>query len=92
MKNKILSLIKIATHYSPFYFTVCLLLTIVEGLMVPFMLFTVAKFIDAAMTVTSANPEIRIMLIYLGLTVIGYLYMQLGQDFRQYSYNQISAK
>lgn len=86
-KNKILSLIKIATHYSPFYFTVCLILTIVEGLMVPFMLFTVAKFIDAAMTVTSANPETRTMLIYLGFTVLGYLYMQLGQDFRQYSYN-----
>lgn len=55
--------------------------------MVPFMLFTVAKFIDAAMTVTSLNPEIKTMLIYLGLTVLGYLYTQLGQDFRQYSYN-----
>lgn len=85
--NKILSLIKIAAHYSPFHFTVCLILTIVEGLMVPFMLFTVAKFIDAAMKVTSANPENGTMLIYLGLTVLGYLYMQLGQDFRQYSYD-----
>lgn len=86
-KNKILSLIKIVTLYSPFYFATCLILTIVEGLMVPFMLFTVAKFIDAAMTVTSSNPEIKTMLVYLGLTVLGYLYMQLGQDFRQYSYN-----
>lgn len=86
-KNKILSLIKIAKLYSPFYFILSLILTIVEGLMVPFMLFTVAKFIDAAMTVASANPEIRRMLIYLGLTVLSYLYMQLGQDFRQYSYN-----
>lgn len=86
-KNKILSLIKIATHYSPFHFTVCLMLTIVEGLMAPFMLFTVAKFIDAAMKVISANPENGTMLIYLGLTVLGYLYTQLGQDFRQYSYD-----
>lgn len=86
-KNKILSLIKIAAHYSTFHFTVCLILTIVEGLMVPCMLFTVAKFIDAAMKVTSANPENGTMLIYLGLTVLGYLYMQLGQDFRQYSYD-----
>lgn len=86
-KNKILSLIKIVTLYSPFHFAVCLILTIVEGLMVPFMLFTVAKFIDVAMTITSSNPEIKTMLIYLGLAVIGYLYMQLGQDFRQYSYN-----
>ncbi|MCB2288929.1 ABC transporter ATP-binding protein/permease [Clostridium sp. CS001] len=86
-KNKILSLIKIVTIYSPFYFTICLMLTIVEGLMMPFMLFTVAKFIDAAMTVTSANPEIRTMLIYLGFTVIGYLYMQLGPDVRQYNYD-----
>lgn len=86
-KNKILSLIKIAKLYSPFYFILSLILTIVEGLMVPFMLFTVAKFIDAAMTVASANPEIRRMLIYLGLTVLSYLYMKLGQDFRQYSYN-----
>lgn len=86
-KSKILSLIKIAKLYSQFYFTVSLILTIVEGLMVPFMLFTVAKFIDAAMTVASANPEIRTMLIYLGLTVFGYLYMQLGQDVMQYSYN-----
>lgn len=62
-KNKILSLIKIAKLYSPFYFILSLILTIVEGLMVPFMLFTVAKFIDAAMTVASANPEIRTMLI-----------------------------
>lgn len=86
-KSKILSLIKIVTFYSPFHFAVCLILTIIEGLMVPFMLFTVAKFIDAAMTVTSLNPEIKTMLIYLGLTVLGYLYTQLGQDFRQYSYN-----
>lgn len=86
-KNKILSLIKIAKLYSPFYLILSLILTSVEGLMVPFMLFTVAKFIDAAMTVASANPEIRRMLIYLGLTVLSYLYMQLGQDFRQYSYN-----
>lgn len=86
-KNKILSLIKIVTLYSPFHFAVCLILTIVEGFMVPFMLFTVAKFIDVAMTITSSNPEIKTMLIYLGLAVIGYLYMQLGQDFRQYSYN-----
>lgn len=86
-KSKILSLIKIVTFYSPFHFSVCLILTIVEGLMVPFMLFTVAKFIDAAMTVTSLHPEIKTMLIYLGLTVLGYLYTQLGQDFRQYSYN-----
>ena len=86
-KSNILSLIEIVTFYSPFHFVVCLILTIVEGLMVPFMLFTVAKFIDAAMTVTSLNPEIKTMLIYLGLTVLGYLYTQLGQDFRQYSYN-----
>lgn len=86
-ENKILFLIKIAAHYSTFHFTVCLILTIVEGLMVPFMLFTVAKFIDAAMKVISANPENGTMLIYLGLTVLGYLYMQLGQDFRQYSYD-----
>lgn len=86
-KNKILSLIIIATKYAPLYFTVCLVLTIVGGLMVPFMLFTVAKFIDAAMTITSANPEIKTMLIYLGLTAFGYLYMQLGPDFKQYSYD-----
>uniref|UniRef100_UPI000558F1E2 hypothetical protein n=1 Tax=Clostridium ihumii TaxID=1470356 RepID=UPI000558F1E2 len=86
-KSNVLSLIKIVTFYSPFHFAVCLILTIIEGLMVPFMLFTVARFIDAAMTVTSLNPEIKTMLIYLGLTVLGYLYTQLGQDFRQYSYN-----
>ncbi len=86
-KFKILSLIKLSAHYSPIYFTVCLILTIIDGLMVPFMLFTVAKFIDAAMTMISLNPETMTMFIYLGLTVLGYLYSQLGQDFRQYSYD-----
>lgn len=86
-KFKILTLIKLCAHYSPICFTVCLVLTVIDGLMVPFMLFTVAKFIDAAMTIASPNPETMAMFIYLGLTVLGYLYTQLGQDFRQYSYD-----
>lgn len=86
-KFKIVTLIKLCAHYSPSSFTVCLVLTVIDGLMVPFMLFTVAKFIDAAMTIASPNPETMSMFIYLGLTVLGYLYTQLGQDFRQYSYD-----
>jgi ATP-binding cassette, subfamily B, bacterial len=86
-KFKILTLIKLCAHYSPGCFTVCFVLTVIDGLMVPFMLFTVAKFIDAAMTISAPNPETRTMFIYLGLTVLGYLYTQLGQDFRQYSYD-----
>jgi len=86
-KFKILTLIKLCAHYSPVYFTVCFVLTVIDGLMVPFMMFTVAKFIDAAMKITSQTPETMAMFIYLGLTVIGYLYTQLGQDFRQYSYD-----
>jgi ATP-binding cassette subfamily B protein len=60
---------------------------VIDGLMVPLMLFTVAKFIDSAMTIASPNPETKTMFLYLGLTVLGYLYTQLGQDFRQYSYD-----
>jgi ATP-binding cassette subfamily B protein len=86
-KIKILTLIKLCAHYSPVCFTVCFVLTVIDGLMVPFMLFTVAKFIDAAMTIALPNPETMAMFIYLGLTVLGYLYTQLGQDFRQYSYD-----
>jgi ATP-binding cassette subfamily B protein len=86
-KFKILTLIKLCVHYSPICFTVCLVLTVIDGLMVPYMLFTVAKFIDAAMTIASSKPETMTMLIYLALTVLGYLYTQLGQDFLQYSYN-----
>lgn len=86
-KYKILTLIKLCVHYSPNWFTVCLVLTVIDGLMLPFMMFTVAKFIDAAMTITSPNPETKAMFIYLGLTVLGYLYTQLGQDFLQYSYD-----
>lgn len=86
-KYKILTLIKLCAHYSPVYFTVCLVLTVIDGLMTPFMLFTVARFIDAALTIASPNPETMEMFIYLGLTVLGYLYTQLGQDFRQYSYS-----
>ena len=86
-KSRILTLIKISAHYSPGYFFACCELTVIDGLMVPFMLFTVAKFIDAAIKITSPNSENTKMFIYLGLTVVGYLYTQLGQDFRQLSYN-----
>lgn len=86
-KFKILMLIKLCVHYSPICFIVCLVLTVIDGLMVPYMLFTVAKFIDAAMTIASSKPESMTMFIYLALTVLGYLYTQLGQDFLQYSYN-----
>lgn len=86
-KFKILTLIKLCAHYSPIYFTVCLVLTVFDGLMIPFMMFTVAKFIDAAITIASPSPETMAMFIYLGLTVFGYLYTQLVQDFRQYSYD-----
>lgn len=88
-KIKILTLIKLCAHYSPVCFTLCVVLTVIDGLMVPFMLFTVAKFIDSAMTIASQSPEIKVMFIYLGLTVLGYLYTQLGQDFRQYSYDML---
>lgn len=84
---KILNLIRLSANYSPICFTVCFILTVVDGLMVPFMLFTVAKFIDAATKIASPNPETMTMFIYLGLTAFGYLYTQLGQDFRQYSYD-----
>ena len=86
-KFKILMLIKLCVHYSPICFTVCLVLTVIDGLMVPYMLFTVAKFIDAAMTIASSKSETMTMFIYLALTVIGYLYTQLGQDFLQYTYD-----
>lgn len=86
-KVRILTLISLCAHYSPIWFTICFALTVIEGLMVPFMLFTVAEFIDAAMKITSQNSENMTMFIYLGLTVLGYLYTQLGQDFRQYSYD-----
>lgn len=86
-KYKILTLIKLCAHYSPSWFIVCLILTVIDGLMVPFMMFTVAKFIDAAIKIASSNPETKAMFIYLGLTVLGYLYTQLGQDFLQYSYD-----
>ncbi|MEW9053980.1 MAG: ABC transporter ATP-binding protein [Neobacillus sp.] len=86
-KFKILTLIKLCAEYSPIYFSLSLVLTVIDGLMVPFMLFTVGKFIDAAMTIASPNPETTTMFIYLGFTVFGYLYTQLGQDFRRYSYD-----
>lgn len=88
-KFKILTLIKLCALYSPASFVACFLLTVLEGLMIPFMLYTVARFIDSAVTITSPNPDTRTMFIYLGLTALGFLYSQLGQDFRQYGYDRL---
>lgn len=88
-KIKILTLIKLCALYSPASFVACFLLTVLEGLMIPFMLYTVARFIDSAVTITSPNPDTRTMFIYLGLTALGFLYSQLGQDFRQYGYDRL---
>lgn len=86
-KHKILNLVKICMCYSKASLGLCLVLTVVDGLMTPFMLFTVARFIDSAMTITSLYPEISKMFLYLGLTILGYLYSQVGQDIQNYSYN-----
>lgn len=93
-KNKIqfLSLIKLCIHYAPGNVAACLLITVIDGLMAPFMLFTVARFIDASITIASPNPQIFSMFLYLGLTALGYLYTQLGQDFRQYGYDLLENK
>lgn len=89
---RILSLIKLCMHYAPGNFTACFLITVADGLMAPFMLFTVAKFIDAAITIASPNPRIFSMFLYLGLTALGYLYTQLGQDLRQYGCDLLENK
>lgn len=88
-KIKILTLIKLCAQYSPAGFVFCFVLTVIEGLMIPFMLYTVARFIDSAMTIASPNPDTMTMFIYLGLTALGFLYTQLGQDLRQYGYDRL---
>lgn len=88
-KFKILTLIKLCAQYSPAGFVVCFVLTVIEGLMIPFMLYTVARFIDSAVTIASPNPDMMTMFIYLGLTALGFLYSQLEQDFRQYGYDRL---
>lgn len=86
-KHKILNLVKICLCYSKVSLGLCLVLTVIDGLMTPFMLFTVANFINSAMTITSSNPETSKMFLYLGFTILGYLYSQVGQDIQNYSYN-----
>ena len=89
---QILSLIKLCMHYAPGNITACLLITVTDGLMAPFMLFTVAEFIDAAITIATPNPQTFSMFLFAGMTALGYLYTQLGQDLRQYGYDLLENK
>lgn len=85
-KISIFSLIKLCARYSPMLFIMNLILTVMDGLLVPLMLIVVANFIDSAITLTSENPQTYIMIknaVYMGL---GYFYTQLSQELKLYLY------
>jgi len=71
-KISIFSLIKLCARYSPMLFMMSLILTVMDGLLVPLMLIVVANFIDSAITLTSENPQTYIMIknaVYMGLEI-----------------------
>jgi len=85
-KISIFSLIKLCARYSPMLFVLSLILTVMDGLLVPLMLIVVANFIDSAITLASENPQTYIMIknaVYMGL---GYFYTQLSQELKLYLY------
>jgi len=85
-KISIFSIVKLCARYSPMLFVMCLVLTVIDGLLVPLMLVVVANFINSAITLTSENPQTYILMknaIFMGL---GYFYMQLSQEFKLYFY------
>lgn len=85
-KNSIWNIFAISARYAPFYFGLCLGLTIIDGLMTPVMIIVVAQFIDAAVTVASEAPKFKEIILYALLIGANYLYVQFSQECKIYYY------
>lgn len=85
-KINIFSIIKLCATYSPILFVMSFALTVMDGLLVPFMLVVVAHFIDSATTLASENPQTYSMVKNAVFMGAGYSYMQLSQELKLYFY------
>jgi len=81
MENKkynIVNAIAICIRYAPVAAITNIILNIISGILAPVMVYIVAVFVDSAVTLTSNEPQTKILILSVAAMVIWYTYNQLS--------------
>lgn len=91
-KIPFLSVMALIVKTAPVLFGLSLLLTFLDGLIVPLMIVYVAKFINAALTMTSEHQETFRLLMSSVVIVLSYVYVQFSKHTKTLFFSMLEER